>query len=188
MCSTPCFGRFIPGNRPGLHCTGSWMGSRTGLNKCGKSRPNWYSIPDRPACSEWLYRLSYTGCWLWWVITKEKTWRDFMLPSRSQWDGRRCQGETLMYYVVTQTADVIWSPTINIWSRGFQVHDLCNFHYSWYDFRGSVPGRQARNWLPLCRHKPNMTYFDCSMVPADYMLDSVHRHTASNQESVCNLR
>ena len=35
--------RHAPGvnspERPGTHCTGSWVGSRAGLEGCGKSRP-----------------------------------------------------------------------------------------------------------------------------------------------------
>ena len=28
-----------PRERPGTHCTGGWVGPRTGLDRCGKSRP-----------------------------------------------------------------------------------------------------------------------------------------------------
>jgi len=28
-----------PGKRPGTHCTGGWVGPRSGLDGCGKSRP-----------------------------------------------------------------------------------------------------------------------------------------------------
>ena len=45
--------------RPGTHCTGGWVGPRTGLDGCEKSRPHRDSIPDRPARSESLYRLRY---------------------------------------------------------------------------------------------------------------------------------
>ena len=31
--------------RPGTHCTGGWVGPRAGLDRCGKSRPHWDSIP-----------------------------------------------------------------------------------------------------------------------------------------------
>jgi len=30
---------FYPRERPGIHCTGSWVGPRAGLDRCGKSRP-----------------------------------------------------------------------------------------------------------------------------------------------------
>jgi len=30
---------FYPRETPGIHCTGGWVGSRTGLDGCGKSRP-----------------------------------------------------------------------------------------------------------------------------------------------------
>ena len=33
----PC--RFTPRERPGTPCTGGWVGPRTGLDGCGKSRP-----------------------------------------------------------------------------------------------------------------------------------------------------
>ena len=49
---------FNPGERPGTHFTGGWVGPRAGL-KGGKSRPHRDSIPDRPARSQSLYRLSY---------------------------------------------------------------------------------------------------------------------------------
>jgi hypothetical protein len=35
----------IPRERPGTHCTGGWLGTRVGLDRCGKSRPHWDSIP-----------------------------------------------------------------------------------------------------------------------------------------------
>ena len=34
-----------PGKRPGTHYTGGWVGTRSGLNGCEKSRPNRDSIP-----------------------------------------------------------------------------------------------------------------------------------------------
>ena len=37
--------------RIGTHFTGCWVGPRTGLVRCGKSRPHRDSIPDRPARS-----------------------------------------------------------------------------------------------------------------------------------------
>jgi hypothetical protein len=37
------------------------MGPRAGLDGYGRSRPTGIRSPDRPARSEWLYRLSYPG-------------------------------------------------------------------------------------------------------------------------------
>jgi len=34
-----------PQERPGTHCIGGWVGSRAGLDGCGKSSPHWDSIP-----------------------------------------------------------------------------------------------------------------------------------------------
>ena len=34
-----------PQERPGTHCIGGWVGPRTGLFGCGKSRPHRGSIP-----------------------------------------------------------------------------------------------------------------------------------------------
>jgi hypothetical protein len=50
-----------PGNRPGTPYIGSWVGPTTGLDGCGKFRPTGIRSPDRPACSESLYQLSYPG-------------------------------------------------------------------------------------------------------------------------------
>ena len=50
------------GERLCTHCTGGWMGPRAGLDGGGKSRPpppNGIRTPNRPACSESLFRLSY---------------------------------------------------------------------------------------------------------------------------------
>ena len=47
-----------PRERPGTNFTGGWVGHRAGLDG-GKSRPRRDSIPDRPAHSQSLYRLSY---------------------------------------------------------------------------------------------------------------------------------
>jgi hypothetical protein len=59
--STSGPGRLYPRDRPGTHCTGGWLGHRTGLDRCGKSRPTGIRSPDLPARSEPLYRLSYPG-------------------------------------------------------------------------------------------------------------------------------
>jgi hypothetical protein len=48
-----------PRERPGTHCTGDWVGPRTGLDRCWKSRPMGIRSPDRPARNQSLYRLSY---------------------------------------------------------------------------------------------------------------------------------
>jgi hypothetical protein len=48
-----------PWERPGTYCAGVWVGPRAGLDMCGKSRPTGIWSPDRPACSQSLYRLSY---------------------------------------------------------------------------------------------------------------------------------
>jgi hypothetical protein len=37
------------------------VGTRVGLDRCGKSRPTGIRSPDLPARSESLYRLSYPG-------------------------------------------------------------------------------------------------------------------------------
>ena len=50
---------FTTGKDPGTHCTGGWVGPRAGLDRCGKSRLHRDSIPNRPAHSQSLYRLSY---------------------------------------------------------------------------------------------------------------------------------
>ena len=50
-----------PRERDGTHCKGGWVGSRAGLDGCGKSRPTGIRSPDRPARSQSLYRLRYPG-------------------------------------------------------------------------------------------------------------------------------
>ena len=37
--------RLYPRERPGIHCTGGWVGPRAGLDRWGKSRPHRDSIP-----------------------------------------------------------------------------------------------------------------------------------------------
>ena len=39
----------LPPERPGTHCIGGWVGSRAGLEGCGKSPPTGIRSPDRPA-------------------------------------------------------------------------------------------------------------------------------------------
>ena len=49
-----------PWEKPGIHCTGGWVGPKAGLDMCGKSPPpTGIRSPDRPACSQSLYWLSY---------------------------------------------------------------------------------------------------------------------------------
>ena len=58
QCHAPA--ALYPRERPGTHCTGSWVGPRAGLDRCGKSRPpTRIRSPDRPARSHSLYRLRY---------------------------------------------------------------------------------------------------------------------------------
>jgi hypothetical protein len=37
----------FPSGNTGTYCTGKWVGPRAGWNRCGKSRPHWYSIPGQ---------------------------------------------------------------------------------------------------------------------------------------------
>jgi hypothetical protein len=48
-----------PRQRPGTHFTGSWVGLRAGLDRCGKSRPTGIRSPERAAHRQSLYRLRY---------------------------------------------------------------------------------------------------------------------------------
>ena len=48
----------LPPERPGTHCIVGWVGPRTGLEGCGKSRFHRHSILGP---SESLYRLRYPG-------------------------------------------------------------------------------------------------------------------------------
>ena len=52
-------GRILPLRRVGTHFTGGWVGPRVGLDGRKISTPHRDSIPDRPARSQSLYRLSY---------------------------------------------------------------------------------------------------------------------------------
>jgi hypothetical protein len=47
----------LPPGKPGTHCTGGWVGPRTGRERCGKSAPpTGIRSPDRPARSDSLSR------------------------------------------------------------------------------------------------------------------------------------
>jgi len=50
-----------PRDRPGTHCIGGWLGSRVGLDGCGKSRPHRDSISGPSSSSKLPYRLCYPG-------------------------------------------------------------------------------------------------------------------------------
>jgi len=51
-----------PRERPGTHCTGGWVDPMAGLDGGGKFAPAGIRFPDRPACSQSLYRLSRPSC------------------------------------------------------------------------------------------------------------------------------
>ena len=83
-----------PRERPGIHCTRGWVGPRSSLDRCEKSRhPTTIRSPDRPARSQSLYRLHYLAhlervlqfkCWhlvmhflKWWLlIVRCQGWTD----------------------------------------------------------------------------------------------------------------
>jgi len=48
-----------PQERPGTHCIGGWVGPTASLDGRKISSPTEIGSPDRPTCSESLYRLSY---------------------------------------------------------------------------------------------------------------------------------
>ena len=50
-----------PLKRTGTQFTGGWLRPRAYLDECGKSRSYRDWIPDRPARTESLYLLRYTG-------------------------------------------------------------------------------------------------------------------------------
>ena len=49
-----------PGKRPGTHFIGGWVGPRDGLGGCENLALTEIRSSDSPACSESLYRLSYS--------------------------------------------------------------------------------------------------------------------------------
>jgi len=48
-----------PRERPDTHCTGVWVGPRSGLDRCEEFPPTGIRSPDRPARCQSLYRLRY---------------------------------------------------------------------------------------------------------------------------------
>ena len=53
---------FYPRERPGTQCVGGWLGSRAGLEGCGKSHPTPGFDPwTVQSVAQSLYRLSYRG-------------------------------------------------------------------------------------------------------------------------------
>ena len=52
-------GRTLPPGKTRTHCTGGWVGPRAGLDGRKYLIPHRDSIPDCPARSQSLYRLSY---------------------------------------------------------------------------------------------------------------------------------
>ena len=50
-----------PGKRPGIQCTALWVGPRASLDGAEYLAPTEIRSPDRPARSESLYRLDYSG-------------------------------------------------------------------------------------------------------------------------------
>jgi hypothetical protein len=85
QCHSPA--ALYPRERPGTHCTGSWVGPRAGLDRCGKSPPTGIRSPDRPARSHSLYRLSYPAHF-WSVagkifVGKETIWNDLCIRDRN---------------------------------------------------------------------------------------------------------
>jgi hypothetical protein len=50
-----------PGKEPGTHFIGGWVRPRAVMHCWGKYRPTGIRSSDRPARSESLYRLSYSG-------------------------------------------------------------------------------------------------------------------------------
>ena len=62
-----------PWKRPGTHSTRGWVGFRADLDRCWKFRPTRIRSSDRPARSESLYRLSYTGSSSSMVVSSNET-------------------------------------------------------------------------------------------------------------------
>jgi hypothetical protein len=48
-----------PGEWPGTHCIGGWVGQRAGLDGAQNLALTGIRSPERPAVSQSLYRLSY---------------------------------------------------------------------------------------------------------------------------------
>jgi hypothetical protein len=67
-----------PRERPGIHCTGGWVGPRAGPDRCGKSHLTGIWSLDRPACSQSLYRLNYPAH-RWGNTSNFKSWFCFVV-------------------------------------------------------------------------------------------------------------
>ena len=75
-----------PGKRPGTRCVGCWVGPRTGLDECGKSRPQRDSIPG--PSSPWRVAIqteqSRPFAWvIWRIIWLHIIW--IILKFRRRW-------------------------------------------------------------------------------------------------------
>ena len=130
-----------PRLKRGTHFTGGWVGTRAGLDGCGKSRPPpGIRYPDRPACSVSLYRLSYPG--------SSHCSSIFKIIVRS----RKMRGKLGLTVSVTrwrQSGDkhvVLW--------RGLQLRKQTRQHHlppSWHRQGPLWDGGSV--WLPRCHHQ-----------------------------------
>jgi len=82
-----------PGKRAGTHCSGIWLGPRAGMNRCGISRPRWYSKPGPPAHSytdwailvhghttaRWQYTRTYGEVWY-----RLSTWKSVIIVNKAK--------------------------------------------------------------------------------------------------------
>ena len=50
---------FYPWERPGTHCTGSWVGPRAGLDRCENLAPPGFDPRTVQPVAQSVYRLSY---------------------------------------------------------------------------------------------------------------------------------
>jgi len=98
-----------PREKPGSHCIGGWFDPRAGRDVCEKSYPTRIRSPDRPARSEWLYRLRYPG------------------PSYNEYDNNNNTYKSYTFFTI-----------VTLWSVVQSVYYAVLSHYRLWLFAGSL--------------------------------------------------
>ena len=105
-----------PRERLGTHFTGGWVGLRAGLDRCGKSHPHRDSIPDRPASSQSLYRLSYPAHYMPYIYIYIYTHTHIRYMAKIVYNYKRINRK------LCKTKGVIWYKKVQDQTSDTQIH------------------------------------------------------------------
>jgi hypothetical protein len=150
---------FYPRERPGIHCTGGWVGLRAGLDRCGKSRPPTGIRSPLWQVSPWNRNAHTFGKFYCIFTRKAVNVNDNILDLMYKLSESFCSLTHWCQWVLTQAYEQASHNCVQIWDHHSPIYIL-NLYICLQDY-GTLSLVNGCRWLG-----GNTAYIFCLMMDA----------------------